>query len=234
MDYPRYVANGWQIGSGPVESACKTVVANRLIDWMVHLCLRQFRVDTLSTVSGEIQQEHRETALDGLRPFSHDYLEEIADYETLHLVSGNKSAFKDPSALAAALFDYQDGRKRTHWENKPYRALYQRACTTLSAQPTTAGFVATLRRRLWRWLFAFHWVLPYPSVDVFMQTTKAGHRMWYSIRPHVDDVVEGDLAYLDPAEWQWAQKDSRPGYPPALPRYIRWTSATWEEWIRRQ
>jgi len=30
MDYPRYVANGWQIGSGPVESACKTVVNARL------------------------------------------------------------------------------------------------------------------------------------------------------------------------------------------------------------
>lgn len=30
MDYPRYVAKGWQIGSGPVESACKTVVGNRL------------------------------------------------------------------------------------------------------------------------------------------------------------------------------------------------------------
>jgi len=30
MDYPTYVANGWQIGSGPVESACKTVVGNRL------------------------------------------------------------------------------------------------------------------------------------------------------------------------------------------------------------
>jgi len=30
MDYPRYLANGWQIGSGPVESACKTVVSNRL------------------------------------------------------------------------------------------------------------------------------------------------------------------------------------------------------------
>jgi hypothetical protein len=30
MNYPRYVANGWQIGSGPVESACKNVVANRL------------------------------------------------------------------------------------------------------------------------------------------------------------------------------------------------------------
>lgn len=30
MDYPRYVSQGWQIGSGPVESACKTVVNNRL------------------------------------------------------------------------------------------------------------------------------------------------------------------------------------------------------------
>jgi hypothetical protein len=30
MDYPRYVGNGWQIGSGPVESACKTVIGNRL------------------------------------------------------------------------------------------------------------------------------------------------------------------------------------------------------------
>jgi hypothetical protein len=30
MDYPRYVAKGWQIGSGPVESACKTVIGQRL------------------------------------------------------------------------------------------------------------------------------------------------------------------------------------------------------------
>jgi hypothetical protein len=30
MDYPSYVAHGWQIGSGPVESACKTVVGQRL------------------------------------------------------------------------------------------------------------------------------------------------------------------------------------------------------------
>jgi hypothetical protein len=30
MDYPAYLAKGWQIGSGPVESACKTVVGQRL------------------------------------------------------------------------------------------------------------------------------------------------------------------------------------------------------------
>jgi hypothetical protein len=30
MDYPEFVARGWQIGSGPVESACKSVVGQRL------------------------------------------------------------------------------------------------------------------------------------------------------------------------------------------------------------
>jgi hypothetical protein len=30
MDYPRYEAKGWQIGSGPVESACKSVVGMRM------------------------------------------------------------------------------------------------------------------------------------------------------------------------------------------------------------
>ena len=30
MDYPTYEANGWYIGSGTVESACKTVVSRRL------------------------------------------------------------------------------------------------------------------------------------------------------------------------------------------------------------
>jgi hypothetical protein len=30
MDYPAYLAKGWQIGSGPIESACKTVVGQRL------------------------------------------------------------------------------------------------------------------------------------------------------------------------------------------------------------
>ncbi len=30
MDYPRYRANGWLIGSGHVESACKGVIGMRL------------------------------------------------------------------------------------------------------------------------------------------------------------------------------------------------------------
>jgi len=30
MDYPTYLRNGWCIGSGAMESACKTVVGQRL------------------------------------------------------------------------------------------------------------------------------------------------------------------------------------------------------------
>jgi hypothetical protein len=30
MDYPRYVSQGWHIGSGPIESACKTVIGQRM------------------------------------------------------------------------------------------------------------------------------------------------------------------------------------------------------------
>lgn len=29
-DYPTYLKNGWQIGSGKVESACKSVICQRL------------------------------------------------------------------------------------------------------------------------------------------------------------------------------------------------------------
>jgi hypothetical protein len=30
MDYPTYLRRGWQIGSGPVEAACKAVINERL------------------------------------------------------------------------------------------------------------------------------------------------------------------------------------------------------------
>ena len=30
MDYPKYVANGWRIGSGLIEAACELVVNQRL------------------------------------------------------------------------------------------------------------------------------------------------------------------------------------------------------------
>jgi hypothetical protein len=45
MDYPHYLANGWMIGSGAVESACKTVVAQRLKQ--AGMRWREFGTDTM-------------------------------------------------------------------------------------------------------------------------------------------------------------------------------------------
>jgi len=47
MDYPRYRANGWLIGSGHVEAACKTVVGQRLKGAGMRWC-----EDGTHTVSG--------------------------------------------------------------------------------------------------------------------------------------------------------------------------------------
>jgi hypothetical protein len=45
MDYPTYVANGWLIGSGSVESACKTVVGQRLK--LAGMRWREYGTDTM-------------------------------------------------------------------------------------------------------------------------------------------------------------------------------------------
>ena len=45
MDYPRYVSNGWLIGSGAVESACKTVVGQRLK--LAGMRWREYGTDTM-------------------------------------------------------------------------------------------------------------------------------------------------------------------------------------------
>jgi hypothetical protein len=45
MDYPAYVANGWSIGSGAVESACKTVVGQRLK--LAGMRWREYGTDTV-------------------------------------------------------------------------------------------------------------------------------------------------------------------------------------------
>ena len=106
--------------------------------------------------------------MDGLRTFSDLYLKEIMHGDGLHLVSGNKSAFKTPLALKEALFSYDDARKRAHWKNKPYRILYKRVYVILGVKPATAVFVPRLQRRLTRWLFTFHWILPYSNTAGFM------------------------------------------------------------------
>ena len=80
---------------------------------MVHMCLKQFRIDVLSTVKAEIREEHRESALQGEVGFSYDYFEEIIT-QGCYLMSGNRCDFKAPRELAGYLLGQEDGRSRQY------------------------------------------------------------------------------------------------------------------------
>ena len=206
-------------------------VRDQLIFWMVHLCLQQFRVDVLGSIKSEIREEHREDAVRGNTPFCFEYFAEIM-VDPVYLISGNRCDFKVPSHLGHFLFDFEDGRVRTHWDSRPFRTLYRRARTALSLLPRESGLGQILSRRFWRCLYAYHWVQPYPSPEVLTQTTKQGQRMMYSIE--LEDRAAGQVELVAPDQWTWARKSWRIGRPPRLPRYLPWNREEWEGWIERQ
>lgn len=206
-------------------------IRERLISWMVHICLRQFRREVFSSLQREVSEEHREEALQGLRPVCYEYLEEIM-IDGVHLISGNRCDFKQAMTLGNFLFHFNDGRTRTHWEDRPYRKLYRRARTALKMRDGPLKLEKNFSSVLLKWLLAYHWILPYPNSDVLLQTTKRGQRMWYSIE--ATGVPTEELEDTDPSKWEWGRKSWRDGAPSSLPEYIEWTKDEWVDWIRGQ
>jgi hypothetical protein len=194
-------------------------VQSQLLSWMVHICLQQFRIDVLQSMKKDILPEHHE-ALTGKEPLCWDYLTTITGSK-LYLVSKNKS-LQTPSKFASYLFDF-DGRKRQQWENRPFRKLYQRARIGLNL---THGrqIGRKFSKQLWKDLFRYHWILPYPSPGKWIHRAKQRgkwRRIWYSI-------AEGEGG-----DWEWAKEDYQRGYPEGFPRYLTWTKEEWEDWLRR-
>jgi hypothetical protein len=194
-------------------------VRERMVSWMVHLCLQQFRVDVLRTVSAEIVAERRDEVLRGDEGLSYEYLDEVM-IAGFYLMCGNKTDFKEMSNLGHFLFDWEDGLIRKHWEDRAFRVIYRRVRTGLGQR--NGGVAEVFDRRFWRWIFKYHWVLPYPCGNGLLQTTKQGRRMWYSIQR------DGE------GEWKWGRKGWQTGRPEALPEYIGWGKEEWEEWIDGQ
>ena len=197
------------------------VVREQVLSWMVHMCLQQFRVDVLRAVKAEIREEHQEEALKGERGFSYEYFEEIMR-DGCYLMSGNRCDFKAPSLLASFLLDEGDGRTREHWEDKPFRKLYQRAKTGLGMQGRELK--RKFMQHYWQWLFEFHWVLPYPCSNALLQTSKGeGRRMWYSI----EQSEEGK-------GWKWGRKGWQAGRPREVPQYVGWSEEEWLRWMEER
>ena len=206
------------------------MIRDRIIFWIVHICLHQFRVDVLSSIKSDIQEQHHEEAMAGTDPFCYEYFQEIM-VDDIYLISGNRCDFKRPSHLGHFLFDFDDGRVRTHWEHRPFRKLYQRARTALSLLHGELRLGQTFSRRFWRCLYAYHWILPYPCAEVLTQTTKEGKRMMYSIE--LESGIDAPVERVEPHQWDWKRKSWRPGRPPQLPRYLSWNREGWEEWMTR-
>jgi len=221
-------------------------VVRRLLQWMAHICLEQFRIDAMQSVEEEILPEHREAALQGPRPFCGHYFREIMSNQRIHTVTGNKTQHKEPRMLVHYLFDWDDGQVREFWDQKPYRTLYRRAWTRLGDVPALGRQPRRyFRRYVFRYLLAWHWLLPYPHSQGFTQKTKRLGRMWYSIDLG-PEAVRGQLPprafpHLDPEAWRWLKlKDRqaghtyRPGFPLDFPPWIQWSPEQWDEWVTTQ
>ena len=199
-------------------------VRDRLLGWLMHICLEQFRKDILVSVKHEISPEHHEEALTGKQGFSMEYFQEIMVDGGVHLVSGNRSDFKHVQDLGTYLFGFDDGMMRKHWDSKPYRTLYQRVLAGLVILEDGRSVRKMFQRRLFRMLYYYHWILPYPTSEVFLQTTKLGQRMWYSII--VDDISEQK-------RWEWGRKQWKTGRPASRPDWVDWSKEEWEMWLPR-
>jgi len=199
------------------------MIKDRVISWIVHICLQQFRVDVLNAVSREIVAERREEVIKGEEGFSFEYLNEVM-IEGCYLMSGNKTDFKQASDLVHFLFDWDDGLIRQHWEDRAFRVLYRRA--RIGLRQRGGAVEAVFMRRFWRWIYKYHWVLPYPCSNALLQTTKQGRRMWYSVKKTSNDEQE--------SRWKWGRKDWEVGGPETIPHYIGWGKEEWERWIERQ
>ncbi len=212
----------WLANNGDVEA-----VRERMLLWIVHICLQQFRMDVLQCVKVEMKEQGREEALEGEQPFCFEWLEEVMA-DGVYLMSGNRCDFKVVPSLASFLFEFDDGRVRNHWKDRPFRKLYRRAKVAIGMQGRELQ--QSFTTHLLRVLFQQHWVLPYPCADAFMQTTKQGERMWYSIQPQ-EGVVASEAAAKD---WKWARKDWEAGRPKDLPMWLQWRKDEWETWVEQR
>ena len=87
----------WLANNGDVEA-----VRERMLLWMVHSCLQQFRMDVLQCVKAEMKEQGREEALEGEQPICFEWLDEVMA-DGVYLMSGNRCDFKVVPSLASFL-----------------------------------------------------------------------------------------------------------------------------------
>ncbi|KAL6405866.1 hypothetical protein AUP68_11006 [Ilyonectria robusta] len=206
------------------------VITDQIVSWLCHICLRQMRVDVLHSIQRDLRPGVRAAILDDHVQFCRKGLSS-ALFNGMTAVSGNHLNFKSPHEAAQALFGVNDGRMRDNWENKPFQKLHQWICAALQQIPAERRLSQVFAYRLQCYLFAYHWVLPYPSSGGLAPRTKDGKRRWFSI--DIQDEIGLTVENATPESWCWARTQWRPGYPAPLPQYLDWNQDQWQSWINR-
>jgi hypothetical protein len=103
-----------------------------------------------------------------------------------HIVTGNKSRFKNGLDLLYFLFCWKDGNERIGWGAEPYRMIFQKTFT-LIGQHLGQKDARQWSDQFFHLLQLTHWVLPYPGPHSMMQNTKSrlnsevqARMMWFS------------------------------------------------------
>ena len=79
-------------------------------------------MDVLQWIKAGMREQGREEAL-----------EEVMAHGA-YLMSGNRCDFKVVLSLASFLFEFDDGRVRNHWKDRPFRKLYRRTKVAIGIQ----------------------------------------------------------------------------------------------------
>jgi hypothetical protein len=146
------------------------------------LCLCAFRKDVFQHVKGLLKKDMVEKALAGEVALCGPSVKEALRprYRSLNLVSGKRLAVQSIEVLFAWLWGWKESHfTRKHWEDKPYRLLFQRSFEIISlvhGKEAAQDWRAQLRGLF----IKSHWLLPYPQGDRFMKSTGKSSVYWWS------------------------------------------------------
>jgi hypothetical protein len=157
------------------------------------LCLCAFRKDVFQHIKGLLKKDMVEKALAGEVALCMPSVKEALRprYRSLNLASGKRLAVQSIEVLFVWLWGWKESHfKRKHWEDKPYRLLFQRSFEIIGlvhGKEAAREWRAKLRSSF----IKSHWLLPYPQGDRFMKSTGKSSVYWWS------SYHEGVHAYLE-------------------------------------
>jgi hypothetical protein len=150
---------------------------------LVQLCLCAFRKDVFQHIRPLLKKNCVDDALAGHVPLCWPSMNRVLRQGPAYLVTGKRLAVQSIDVLFVWLWEWKDGSfQRQHWQDKPYRLLYQRsyeAIRLVRGKERARAWKQQLKGTFVR----SHWLLPYPQGNRFMKRQGRGEQQqvcWWS------------------------------------------------------